>query len=289
MRGLAAVLLVAMTSGAALLSGQALFRTGIEVVEVDVSVMRGANPVVGLTAADFTVTDAGVPQVVQSAVVNDLPLRVTLTLDVSGSLAGNRMESLIRAGRLLARELRETDHAALVTFSEVARQPVAMGMPLSQFTNALGTLQARGATALRDAVHLTLATQADHTRSLVLLFSDGQDTSSWLREGQILEEARRTNVVVHVVRFRFDDDGFLDRLVQVTGGRSWTAASDKDLEPLFAQALNEMRSRYVITYTPTGTRSPGWHPIEVALKQGRATVTARPGYFVPASPQSPAP
>jgi hypothetical protein len=41
-----------------------------------------------------------------------------------------------------------------------------------------------------------------------------------------------------------------------------------------------MRARYLLTYTPQGVTSPGWHPLKVKLQRGRADITARPGYFV---------
>ena len=45
---------------------QAAFRSGVDLVQVDVSVMRGRTPVAGLTIDNFTLTDNGVPQDVKS-------------------------------------------------------------------------------------------------------------------------------------------------------------------------------------------------------------------------------
>jgi hypothetical protein len=41
-----------------------------------------------------------------------------------------------------------------------------------------------------------------------------------------------------------------------------------------------MRSRYLLTFSPTGTHQPGWHALKVSLRNGRADISARPGYYV---------
>jgi hypothetical protein len=88
---------------------------------------------------------------------------------------------------------------------------------------------------------------------------------------------------VHAVRV--ESDAFLDRLTQVTGGRTWSATSDRQLKELFTKALDEMRARYLLTYTPRGVDNPGWHELKVKLKTGGADITARRGYFVTSAPQ----
>ena len=74
--------------------------------------------------------------------------------------------------------------------------------------------------------------------------------------------------------------------MQTTGGRHWSATSDRQLRELFTSALEEMRARYLLSYTPRGVVRPGWHELRVRLKNGRADITARPGYFVAAPPPS---
>ena len=151
--------------------------------------------------------------------------------------------------------------------------------------SALQAIRGVGATALRDAVHLALELQPrDRTRPLLLVFTDGVDTTSWLTEDAVIDSARRIGVVVHAVRV--ESDRFLDRLADSSGGRTWSATSDRQLRELFTRALDEMRARYLLTYTPHGVRGPGWHDLKVRLKNGRAEITARPGYFVAAAAPS---
>jgi VWFA-related protein len=262
-----------------IVAGQAVFRGGVDLVEVDVSVLRGGVPVSDLTANNFIVTDNGARQEVTTARL-DLPLRVTLALDVSESVSGPRLSGLVKAGNGLVNALKADDQASLVTFSHRARLQVPMTAAFDVLRGALSSLSASGGTSLRDAVYLAMAAQGhEGARRLLLVFSDGTDTASWLTEAQVIEAARRSSIVIHVVRFGIEE--FLDRLADETGGRAWRAGSDRQLEELFTRALNEMRSRYVLTYSVRAPNKPGWHRIQVGLRNARGDVTARPGYMAP--------
>jgi len=259
---------------------QTTFRTGVEVVELDVSVTRGGRPVPGLDAADFALADNGVTQDVQSVTLDRLPLSVVLALDTSSSVSGDRLIHLVQAGQALVAALRDGDGAALLTFSHAVQLRVPMTGATGSIAPALAGLRGSGGTALRDAVHLALEMRPrDHTRLLVLVFTDGEDTASWLTEDAALETARRAGVVVHAVTV--GADAFLTRLVDASGGRTWSATSDRQLQELFTKALEEMRARYLLSYSPKGVRGTGWHQLKVRLRNGRADITARPGYYVP--------
>lgn len=258
---------------------QPAFRATVEVVELDVSVTRGGQPVQGLTSRDFVVTDNGVMQEVDTVTLERLPLNVTLVLDVSQSLSGARLAQLVKAGNEVTRALRGNDRAALLTFSHAIRLRVSMTHDLDRVRSALGSLTSLGATALRDAVHVALSVRSeDRGRSLMLLFTDGRDTASWLTEANVLESVRHSGTVIHIIRSA--SDSFLNRLAEASGGRVWSATSDEDLRLLFTRALEEMRARYLLAYSPRGVSEPGWHDIRVRLEAGRADITARPGYFV---------
>ena len=256
---------------------QTVFRTGVEVVEIDVSVMRGSQPVHGLTSRDFALADNGVPQQVESVMIDRLPLNVTMVLDVSRSLFGERLTQLVQAGSALTSALRPDDHVALVTFSHQIELAVPMTTDRQAIRSALAHMEASGSTALRDALHVAIELDPrDRARSLLLVFTDGHDTVSWLTEDAVLDTVRRSGVVIHAVRV--ESDSFLDRLTQAAGGRAWSATSGRQLRELFTRALDEMRARYLLTYTPRGVDSTGWHSVKVSLTNGRGDITARPGY-----------
>jgi Ca-activated chloride channel family protein len=282
---LAAAAAVAVDGRATRQPPAATFRSGVEVVELDVSVTRGGVPVSGLTARDFALTDNGVAQEVASVMLDRLPLSVTLLLDTSTSVAGQRLDHLRLAGEGLVDALRPDDRAALITFSHTIDVRVSMTEDMAAIRDALVSMRAAGATALRDAVQLAISLQThDRSRPLILIFTDGADTASWLTADAVVDTARRAGIVIHAVRV--DANDFLERLTELSGGRTWSANSDRQLRELFTTALEEMRARYLLTYTPRGVNRPGWHDLKVRLRNGRADITARPGYFVAATSPS---
>jgi VWFA-related protein len=261
------------------------FRSGIEIVELDVSVTRGGTPVQGLTARDFVLTDNGVQQTVDSVTLDRVPLSVTLLLDTSTSVLGERLAHLKQAGDGIVDALTADDRASLITFSHNVNVAVAMTADKEALRRALAAIKPGGSTALRDALQLALSLRTrDRSRPLVLVFTDGDDTTSWMTEDAILDTARRSGIVIDAIRSQ--SNRFLDRLTDLAGGRTWSATSDRQLRELFTSALDEMRARYLLTYAPRGVAQAGWHELKVRLKNGRADIIARPGYFVAATAPS---
>ena len=274
-----------MSRHAAILAAAALalqpptFRTGVEVVNVDVSVTRADAPVSGLTADDFVVTDNGVRQHIDSMTAARAPLSVTLVLDTSGSVAGQRLDALIGASEQVVNQLRTDDYVSLITFSSVVARRVALTAHFASVRSALHAVTAAGDTSLRDALFLALHTTShEATRPLLLIFTDGAVRSSFLSVDEVLESVRHANVVIHAVSF--GSHPFLAHATHEAGGRIWSASSNRDLQTLFSRAIRDMRDRYVLTYTPSGVSRPGWHALSVKLARGRGDVVARPGYWV---------
>ena len=274
------------------------FRSGTLGVRVDVLVTNGQQLVQGLDARDFELRDNGVVQSVTEIEIERIPLNLILVFDTSTSVAGERMRFLLQAGNALLDELRSQDRAALLSFASRVRLLASLTPSRQQIRGALSMLQAQGATSLRDAAFAGLALrEGDPGRTLVLIFSDGDDTSSWLKMSDVLESAKRTDAVVYAVALGerryvtsslFNRTGevtvqhagkFLDSLTEESGGRVIFANSNSDLRATFTQALAEFRDRYVLSYSPTGVSSTGWHRLEVKLKNKAGKVTARRGYF----------
>ncbi|MBW8868342.1 MAG: VWA domain-containing protein [Acidobacteria bacterium] len=281
------------------------FKSGTVGVRVDVLVTNGQQLVRGLQASDFELRDEGVLQALTQVDVEEIPLNLILVFDTSGSMAGQRMRALLDASGSLLDGLRERDRVALLSFSSRVRLLAPLTPSRQQIRGALAMLTARGATSLRDAAFAGLALrEADPGRTLLLIFSDGADTASWLKASDVLESARRTDAVVYGIGIAVpqysaivlrDSNGavtrrnvvttvreagkFLQSLTEETGGRVLFANSNQDLRATFARTLSEFRDRYVLSYSPTGVSANGWHQISVKLKAKSGTVTARRGYF----------
>jgi VWFA-related protein len=275
-----ALIVVACAIGAAsALAGQT-FSSRVEAVRVDVLVTQDGKPVQGLTAADFEVEDNGVRQRVDLASFEEIPLNVVLALDMSGSLQGLRLGHLQTAGREVLDGLKPGDRAALVTFSHVVVSSRGLTQDLGAIRMALDQTKGEGQTALIDAAHTgMLIGESDVGRSLMIIFSDGVDTSSWLSADAVVDSARRGDVIVYGVEVGERRASFPRDLTDVTGGRLFAVESTKDLSALFARILEEFRLRYLISYSPEGVSRDGWHRLDVRVRGRGISVKARPGYF----------
>ena len=283
------------------------FRTRAAGIRIDVLVTDNERPVSGLTAKDFTLTDSGVAQDIEVSSLRDLPVDVIIVLDTSTSLREEGLRHLVRATDTLLASLQPQDRAALVTFSQVVVIRSGLTPEHARVRDIVSELKIDGTTSAIDAVFAatTLQTQADRS-SLLLVFSDGIDTASWLRADQVLATVRRSAVVPYAVvlnsevtatggtripyRMRpsqpvndepFDGtESFLRDLVLTGGGVFMPAQDTRGLERRFAEALDSFRQRYVITYAPRGVEGAGFHPVNIKVKGGHR-VRARPGYLMP--------
>jgi VWFA-related protein len=250
-------------------------------VRVDVLVLENGRPVRGLGPSDFDIADNGVPQQVDLVSYEQIPLNVVLSLDMSDSLAGERLEQLRDASRAVLDGLTRDDQAALITFSHA----VALGAPLSKdlaaAKRALDDVSGLGETALVDGVYAAMTVaESDVGRALLLVFSDGVDTASWLPADAVLEAAKRSDVVAYSAAIgAVGGTSFLKDLSALTGGTLYKVESTKDLRATFLGILEEFRHRYLVSYTPHGVARDGWHKLDVRVKNRRVTVKARPGYL----------
>jgi Ca-activated chloride channel homolog len=256
------------------------FSSKIEAVRVDVLVTENGSLVRGLAPGDFEVLDNGVPQQVDLASFEEIPLNVVLALDMSASVDGDRLGHLRTAGKTLLAGLKETDQAALINFSHVVVGGAALTADLARVRQALDEAEPAGHTALVDASYAGMMVgESDAGRSLLIVFSDGVDTASWLTADSVLETAKRTDVVVYAVEVGTRPSSFQRELSELTGGRLIEIDSTKDLGATFSDILEEFRLRYLISYSPRGVSSDGWHRVDVRVKGRSATVKARPGYL----------
>ena len=186
-------------------AGEPTFRSGVAIVRIDASVMDGNRPVAGLTKDNFTITDNGIPQTIDTVSLDTVPLGLMLLLDTSESLAGDAMSALASAARGLVQSLRPDDAAALMLFADQVQLAVPATRERPAMLTALANLNAAGATSINDAVVMALLhepTVAPDMRPVMMVFTDGRDTASWLAGEQAQQAARRSHTIIHVVELR---------------------------------------------------------------------------------------
>jgi VWFA-related protein len=287
------------------------FRSGVDAVRIDVQVIRDGRPVQGLTAADFELRDSGIRQQIDVVSLEQQPVDVLFAFDTSESMAGEPIATLKDAAHAAVGALAKDDRAALLTFSHALALRSGWTEDPRTIISAIDSASAAGATSLQDAVLAAcVLRERARGRMLVLLFSDGMDTISWLHALRVLDQARRTDVVFDAVsmpppphvsppgvtpgptpaalsdpvrtRWFLDEpvlfrEEFLRVLAQETGGDVITATAST-LRDAFVRVVTFFKTRYVLSYVPKGVSPQGWHPVDVRLTHGAADIRARRGY-----------
>jgi VWFA-related protein len=258
------------------------FKSSTEVVRVDVLVMRGGRPASGLRLEDFEVRENGVRQNIETLGTDaNTPIDILLLFDGSSSVRGSRQQLLLEAASAAMKGLRPTDRAGLLLFSHEVRRLTKFTSDWDSVIDALKASVPSGSTSLGDSlVAASLAFDRSEARRLVFLFTDGADTSSFLQDYQVIEALARGNVLVY--SFTLEEVGvspgpLLKAATETTGGRAVTERNPKKLAAAFREALEEVRARYLLSYTPDTNTAPGWRRLEVKVKGG-GRIWARKGY-----------
>lgn len=270
-----------------------VFRAAADAVSVDVSVQRDRRPVADLKASDFEVRDNGVAQEITDVTYERLPIDVTLLLDVSASVTGNVLDELRRALRQVRADLRPEDRLRLITFNMRVHRAIDFGQAASELDAALASLRGAGSSAVFDGLAVALtAPETPGRRRLIVLFSDGQDSSSISDAETVLAVARRSASTVAIILGSASSDrpaslqrtttetvGTVAGLIAgETGGVVTSVARGESLSSQFRRMLQDFRASYVLYFTPQGVERSGEHALDVRVNRPGVTVRARRGY-----------
>jgi Ca-activated chloride channel homolog len=282
--GLGALVLTAQPAirGQSAPSTSSTFSTGINLVQVYATVTdRDGLPVTGLTAADFRVTEDQAPQTITTFAAGEFPLSVTIALDRSFSMAGQRLALSKQAARSFVAALRPTDEVMVLAIgSEVETITPAVSAREAAAT-AWETIDAWGTTPLYDATAEALeAIQARSGRRALIVISDGIDRDSHTTATELIARARQSNVLVYPVAIGGTRSPVFGELANVTGARTFFIDDPKRLESQLGALARELRFQYLLGYTPSATSvAPGWRAIEVTVSRPDVRVRARDGYI----------
>ena len=268
--------------GAAALAAQFTSRVSVIEVYATVSDAHGV-PIDGLAAPDFHVSEDGAPQTISTFFAGEFPLSVVVALDRSFSMSGARLDLAKKAAREFISALKPDDEVmVLAVGSETETIVPPVPARAAAAAGAIDAIQPWGTTPLYDVIASALEmpyTQAK--RRALLVVSDGFDRYSDTTAAELIERARRSNVLAYPVAIGKARPPVLAELASVTGGRSFIVDDPKKLEATLTTIARELRSQYMLGYSPArpNASEPAWHSIDVTVDRPGARVRARDGYY----------
>lgn len=282
---------------------EAAIRINSNLVTVVTTVTRRDSGVVtNLELNDFEVLEDGVPQEISNfARTSDVPLRMVMLFDTSLSVASRLEFERRAAARFLERVLRPQDQTALFSFATDVSvlQDFTPRVPL--LVNAMKQLRSGGATSLYNAIFLAAEYLVPAPgRHVILIVSDGGDTTSSKDLKAALAGAQQANAVIYAIytgnllsseNLRdLAAERALANLTAETGGQVYyptsTAAQNGDWDELielnqaFTRLADELRTQYTLGfYSTNDARDGGFRKLTVRVKKPGFAARARLGYY----------
>jgi VWFA-related protein len=261
--------------------------TGVSAVKVPATVKDGSGRFVrGLTAADFSVSEAGAPQVVTGFAAEQSDVTLALTLDSSGSMA-QALPQVRELAKEFLRPLPATWPTAVLAFDNSVFVISPPGSPPDERDRMIDQLKAWGGTALYNAVLRALReVESFEGRKAVVIFTDGEDRHSTVGPEEVRKAIEATDAMVYFVASGSAARNrsmmtMVEELAEISGGRVLRGGSDDDLARAFAEVREEIRNQYLLTYVPKALAPAGtWRPLSVKVGCRGCRVRARTGYIV---------
>jgi len=266
--------------------------TSISSVLIEATVLDERGRYVStLGKGDFQLTEDGVPHALDLVQLQTLPTTFTLLIDASQSLH-RRIDMVKAAARRLASRLRPGDHVIVAPFRtavESTTGPTADGRTI---TEAIDAINARGGTAILDAL-ATVPEMFAHVegRHVVVLLTDGYDERSATTYEEAMTALQRLQATVYVVGIggvagiSLKGELLLKRVAAQMGGRAFFPIREEQLPDVHAAVAADAFNRYVISYTPQKQEADGsFRAITLTTPHPDYRVRAREGYFAPKPP-----
>jgi Ca-activated chloride channel family protein len=290
------------------------YRIGVAVDQVFLSV--SARSVSGGFAKDlkqenFQIIEDGIPQQIVNFYSEEVPIKVVLLIDASGSTRHSQFQ-IRQAAMNFAESLDSEDEFCVITFNYEPKLIMNWSKDRERLKRALESIYAKGATVVNDAIYVTFddLLRGVEGKTAVIMLTDGIDTGSMVSFQEAFDLAVRSESMVYVVSQLKDywayaiaaraelqshlqlipkelkDDYILEmekalnRLADMTGGKVLDASRFNSLIDAYTQVAEELKNQYYISYIPINKKRDGsWRDVEVQVNRGGVVVRTRQGYY----------
>ena len=271
-------------------------RVNVRLVRLLATVKDANGQLMGsLNKSDFTVYDNGVPQEV--AVFErqtEQPLSIAVLVDSSASTGIQmhyELDSVRKFFKALLEEGNPRDTAALYSFNWEVTLMSAFTRRFARLDSSLKQLHSEGGTSMYDAIYLASQhLELRDGRHVIVIVTDGGDTTSVKSYHQALQTAQMADVVMYPVLVmpitndagrNIGGENALTTLAAGTGGRVFTPAASAELDRAFEDILRELRTQYLIGYYPrdVAPSKERFHTLKVDVRGKNLRVLTRSGYY----------
>jgi Ca-activated chloride channel family protein len=272
-------------------------------VQLPISVLdREGRPVNGLTKENFQIFEDKVPQTIKTFKHEDIPLSLGLIIDNSGSMR-NKRERVNSSALAFVRESNPDDETFIVNFDDSAYLEQDFTGSIGDLIDALDNIDARGETALYDAIYLSAehAKNGKKDKKALLLITDGEDNVSKYGINKVIETLKQSKVTLYTIGLLEENDqrgglfkkppskkakDDLQKFAEITGGQAFFPKNLDEVEELVKHIAHDLRNHYTISYTPTNAKLDGSYR-EIGVKVnppkslGKITWHTKQGYYAP--------
>jgi Ca-activated chloride channel family protein len=265
------------------------FRASSELVTTAVTVRDAEGRLVTtLEQKDFTIEEDGVAQPIALFTKDRVPVSLSLAVDISDSMRGQRMIDARGAlAHFLDRLLAAEDEASLIGFNHEARLFHGWAIERAGMRTRLDQMRPSGGTAMYDAidVSLPLFESRQHQRAAIVLVSDGADTASDSTPTQLKQKLNRSDVFLYAIGIDSLDARnstrinpyTLQELTSQGGGYTEIIRSTEELGPATERIAEELNNQYMLGYAPTKRADGSYHIVRVKVANDAYRVRARRG------------
>jgi Ca-activated chloride channel family protein len=244
-----------------------------------------------LEKSAFRVWEDNKPQTIISFRHEDIPVAMGIVIDNSGSMREKRDE-VNKAALNLVKSSNPQDQVFIVNFNDEFYLDQDYTNSVSKLNDALNKVEARGGTALYDA----LVASSDHLKKfsklqkkVIFVVTDGEDNASRETLEQTVRRLQEENgPTVYAIGILGEEKErrarrALQTIAERTGGIAFLPKSLEEVDAISRTVAHDIRNQYTIGYKPTTPKSAGgYRTIRVeakARKHGKLTVRTRSGYY----------
>jgi len=258
--------------------------------ELEFTITDADQRFVDLSASDLVVVEDGVEQKIDAFHEAVAPVSIVLALDESGSMRRSAA-AVLEAAHQFIDALRPEDSLAPMLFADQVFFEHDLTKDRDAARKAIDGYIATGGTALYDALSDALVRlKRIEGRRAVVILTDGRDENnpgtgpgSVRNLDDVLALAKETDAAIFSIGLGTKvDKPPLERLARLSGGQAYFPLDVSDLQEQYRRIVENMRRRYVLSYTSTNiVRNGAWREVQIRPKTEEIVVTSRGGYFAP--------